>query len=188
VIDDRRGIGLGGHVSEKEYWDGDDGGDTGTEGGGRGGTGLFIRPCVGEANDSWLGPRVDGNLFEDDLEYDSPPPLFALGLFCSESFSVNFDIILCNRPPLAFGTSKDSDIELPLMETSGVSGGPSAKNSIKSRALADTAYLVGCCVGFFETTSSSFELLPITSSNSSEALLRTTFRVRDGRPVAALIF
>jgi hypothetical protein len=149
-MDDRRGMGLGGFVSEKEYWDGDDGGETGMEGGGRGGTGLFIRPCVGDPIDGGMTPepKVDGILFEEALEYaleyDSPPLLFPFELFWSESFSVNFDIILCNLPPL-LGVSKDKDMALPptLKDISGVSGGPSAKNSIKSRAPADTAYRVG---------------------------------------------
>jgi hypothetical protein len=73
-------MGLGGPVSEKEYWDGDDGGETGTEGGGRGGTGLFIKPCVGVliGNGTTPEPTV---FFEDALEYDSPPLLFPFEAF-----------------------------------------------------------------------------------------------------------
>jgi hypothetical protein len=46
-----------------------------------------------------LEPAFDGVLRED-LEYESALLLlFDRECFCSVSFNVNFDIILCNRPP-----------------------------------------------------------------------------------------
>lgn len=190
-FDGRRVRGLGG-ASLREVCDGEDGGEIGTTGGGRGGIGLVAMiGGDGIGIGALCTPTVDGVL--RDLEKESPP-LPVLTFLCSPSFNVNFENILCNRPPFALlGVSKD--IELPPaptpIGTSGMSGGPSARKSIRSRAPADTGYGAFCLVDLSDcfTTSgaSSSDAPPITSSKSIDSLLRTTLRVRIGVPVIGSI-
>lgn len=113
----------------------------------------------------------------EDLENESELSLFDRKNFPSPpsfsfSFSVSFEIIRCNRP-LFLGVSN--------MGGSGMSGGPWAKKSMRSRAPADTGYfdirsvdvwragVEGCAVSSGPTS--------ITSSKSKDSLLRVTCRV-----------
>jgi hypothetical protein len=70
-----------------------------------------------------------------------------------------------------------------------MSGGPSDKKSISSRAPADTGYVVRRTTGVLTTTPSggvSSSDVPITSSKSMDSLFFATLRVRTGGSVTVL--
>lgn len=134
----------------------------------RGGTGLFarelrfVRDLLGRRGVGVGTSALRGELLPDSLSERT----FSLPL------RVILEIMRCRRP-VFFGVKRDPEVVL-VGEVAGGSGGPSARNSISSLALADMPLCGLYGVLFSFSDSSSLSEPPMISSRSSDSRFLAT--------------